>query len=94
MATLTTAEKAPIVDADGVQLGAQGQTLYDIATSDAGVVVVSWEDWRPVAVAQAVGEATLTATRLADGAVATLDVEVVAATLPPFTIDLGAPVPK
>ncbi len=90
MATLTTAEKAPLNCSDGPIL-AGGP--YSIGTSAGGVASFAIGDLgSPVyVVGQTAGEATITVVRLADGATATLDVEVTAG---PFTISLGAPVPK
>lgn len=95
MATLLTTDKAPIIDVDsGDTLGTPGQVVYDVQSSDLAVVTIGWDDWRAWAYAQGVGSATITATRLADGAVATLDVEVTAPVAGPFAIDLGPAVPK
>lgn len=91
MATLTTLEKAPVIDGNGNQLGAPNQTLYDVASSAPTILSIEWVDWRAVAVGQAPGVATITATRLSDGAVASVEVTV---TEGPFDIDLGTPEPK
>lgn len=89
--TLTTVQKAPILGPDNQQLGVVGQTLYQATSSDPTVVAISWENWKAVAVAQGIGEATITVTRLSDGAVATTDVEVVAEALPLSASRSGRP---
>lgn len=95
MATLLITDKAPILDQDGQHIGIIGQTTHAVESSDPTVASIDWPYWQPFVVAQSLGTATITATRLVDGAVATLEVEVVtAAPLPPFSISLGTPVPK
>lgn len=93
MSILAPQTKAPILDQDGVKLGASGLNTHSVNSSDPTVVDIQWLDWRPWAFARKVGSVTLTATRLADGATTTLDVEVVAPALPPFSISLGEAVP-
>lgn len=95
MATLLLTDKAPLLDQDGVHIGTVGQTTHTVASSDPAVASIDWPNWQPFVVAQSVGITTVTAVRLADGAEATLEVEVVtAAALPPFSISLGTPLPK
>ena len=93
MATLTPREKAPVLDQDDVQLGTVNLNTHTVVSSDSAVADVQWLDWRAWIFARAIGETTITATRLSDGAVAVLDLEVVAPTLPPFSISLGAAEP-
>lgn len=93
MATLAPHTKAPILDQDGVQVGTVNLNTHTVVSSDNAVADVQWLDWRAWVFARTIGTATLTATRLSDGAVAELDIEVVAPTLPPFSISLGAAEP-
>ena len=94
--TLDTTQRAKVVDPDtGEQLGAVGQEIYHINSDDNAVAFVNWLDWRPWVYAVGVGTATITAERLADGAIVTKTVEVVAAPPPPpFDIGFSAPEPK
>ena len=87
MATLNATKKAPILNEAGDQLG-HG---YAVTSSNPAVaqVVTAFDAYSLAGIAA--GAVTVTATRAIDGAVATLDVEVVAAV--PFTISLGAEVP-
>jgi hypothetical protein len=87
MATLTSTRKAPILDQDGNQLSTM---TCNVASSNGSVVGIEWGTGLVFAVGNAAGDATLTATRLADQSVAILEVTVVAA---PFAISLGAEVP-
>lgn len=89
MATLTTVEKAPILDQAGLNLTSSNA---QIAISDTAIVTAVLVAGKWYASAGVPGTATITATRLADGSTATLDVTVVAAT--PFAISLGTAVPK
>lgn len=93
MATLAPREKAPILDQDGNQIGTVNLNTHTVVSSDNAIADVQWLDWRAWVFARTVGEVTLTATRLSDGAVAELALEVVAPTLPPFSISLGAAEP-
>jgi len=92
MATLTTIEKAPVLDGNNAILTG-GQ--YAVVSSDTGVVTLGDFGGNNTvgAFAAGVGTATITATRNADGATATVDVTVV---LDPggFAIHLGTPTPK
>jgi hypothetical protein len=93
MATLAPLTKAPVLDQDGEMLGADGRNTHNVVSSDPAVADVQWLDWRPWIFARALGETTITATRYADGATATLELEVAAPVLPPFAISLGDAVP-
>lgn len=87
MATLTTAQRAAILDQDGTQLLVGSST---VSSSDAAVCApLNQGDNQWYAVAQAPGTCTLTASR--GGQSATLEVTVVAE---PFSIQLGTPEPK
>ena len=88
MATLNALKKAPILDQDGAVITAPA---YSVTTSDAAVAPVTYPGYEWHVTGQAAGSATITATRTLDGAVAVLEVEVVAAT--PFSISLGAESP-
>lgn len=94
MADLDIANKAPIADADGNQLGAVGQEQYHITSSDPAIASVDWIDWRPWVTAHATGTVTLSGTRLVDSATATLDVTVTETALGAFVMTLGEAVPK
>lgn len=88
MATLTTLEKAPVLDDADNHLGES----YDVQSSDTAVATTAKATGQLWYVYGAgVGTTTLTATRIADGGTATLEVTVSAA---PFVIKLGAPVAK
>ena len=87
MATLNATKKAPILDQNGDQLGYG----YAVTSSDPAIAQVVTAFDRYYLAGISAGSATVTATRSIDNAVATLDVEVVAAV--PFTISLGAEVP-
>lgn len=96
MDTLTTAEKATIDGEDNLAL-LPGS--YSVVSSDDAVATVTSDYpgyngyW--FAVGQSVGVCTITATRIADGAEATLDVEVTeGGSGSGFTIHLGAHSPK
>lgn len=90
MASITTLEKAPVLDQDGASLVSGTHTVI---SSDPAVAKLefgtSYSWW---VIGQIIGTATVTATRLADGATADLEVEVVAGT--PFAITLGPAVPR
>lgn len=87
MPTLTTAQKAPILDQDGVQLLVTSST---VSSSDPEVCTpLNQGENQWYAVAQAPGTCTLTASR--GGQNATLEVTVIAE---PFSIQLGTPEPK
>ena len=88
MAIISTTQKAPVLDQDGVQLTSAEASVF---SSDPAVASIDWAAGIYV-VGQTVGTVTLTATRLSDGSTAELDVEVVADA--PFSISLGTPVPK
>ena len=90
MASITTLQRAPILDGLNANLGAGG---YSVVSSDTSVATIAaFENYNLYVVSADVGTATITATRLADNATATLDVSVIASD--PFTIQLGAPVAK
>lgn len=92
--TITTAQRAPILDGEGHPIGTPAQ-LHGASSSDEGVASIMWIDWCPWVVGQSVGEATIQGFRVADGAVTTFTVAVTnPAPLPPFVITLGAAVPK
>lgn len=86
--TLNALKKAPVLDENGNKMSAG----YTVTSSDPSVVRVSqaYGNYEFYAVGVVAGTATLTATRALDGAVATLDIEVIAAS--PFAISLGAEV--
>ena len=87
--TLNALKKAPILDQGAAPL----ITGYSVTSSNPAIVgIAKTSNSSPFyAVGIAAGTATVTATRALDGAVASLDVEVVAAA--PFAISLGAEVP-
>ena len=89
MATLTVGTKAPVLDQDGHPLGVADASTHGVNSSDSSVAEVQWINWHPWIIAKATGDVTLTAVRLADGASAVLELEVVAQSLPPFSISLG-----
>lgn len=86
MATLNALKRAPILNQDGVHIGGD----HVVTTSNPTVAALSQAygnyQWWVVGVKG--GTATITATRNTDGAVATLEVDVLAAA--PFSIALGA----
>lgn len=87
MYTLTTSEKAPLLD--------DHDTPVESATtvsSDTEVATISNEGGVTFVVAVGPGTATISATRWSDNATASLEVEVVNETS--FQIKLGTPVPK
>ncbi len=87
MATLTTLQKADVLDQDGDNLFT---STHSVISSDPAVARMEQGNGYSWMVAgQTVGEATITATRLADGATASLEVEVVPGT--PFAITLAVP---
>jgi uncharacterized protein YjdB len=88
MATLNALKKAPILDQDG-----QGMLDTNFGVSSSDPLVARAQSYGGVlyVTGVAAGTVVITATRNADGAVATLDVTVVAAT--PFAISLGEEVP-
>ena len=88
MAILNALKKAPILDQDGAIITAPA---YSVTTSDPLVAPVSYPGYQWHVSGLAAGLATITATRTLDGAVAVLEVEVVAPA--PFAISLGAEVP-
>lgn len=87
MATLNVHMKAPIIDQDGVQV-----TRADTVTSsNPAVCAIAVGDSDGLfAVGNLSGTSVISAYRVADGSLATLDVEVVGL---PFAISLGAEVP-
>lgn len=92
MATITTLQKAPVLDANDAPITGGA---YAAVSSDTTVVTVGDFGGNNTlgAFAAGIGTATISVTRNADGAVATVDVTVV---LDPngFAIHLGTPVPK
>jgi hypothetical protein len=90
--TLTTAQKALILLADDSPVT---DPAFHVVSSDTAVCTAGdGGAFRIAAIAQGAGVATLTATRLSDGAVASLDVTVSEVTPGSFEIHLGAPSPK
>ena len=87
MASLNATKKAPILNNDGALLG----TGYTVSSSNPATAKVTTESGKFYLTGIVAGDVVVTATRAVDGAVATLDVEVVAAA--PFTISLGAESP-
>lgn len=89
MAALGTGKKAPLLDQDGGQLNT---TKHNVQTSDVNAVklVTSAGVWfaSNANTSAAPVTATITATRIFDGAMATLDIT--AAPVVPFSISLGA----
>lgn len=81
---LNALKKAPILNEAGVALAA---TKYSAVSSNPAAVAIVTSSGNLFAQGIAAGTATVTATRLLDGATATLDIEVFAAV--PFTISLG-----
>jgi len=90
MATLTTVQKAPILNEDGVHLWTAGYTATSAGTNVATILSQDNHLW---IAANQPGTTTITATRVADGATATTDVTVVLPAVP-FSITVGAPVAK
>ena len=88
MATLNALMKAPIQNESGGNLA----TGYSVTSSDPSVVKIQSYAGVPNAVGVTAGNATITATRTLDGAIATLDVEVIPVAVP-FSISLGAESP-
>ena len=88
MATLNALKRANILNEAGDDLHAPS---YSATSSDPAVASINNIDSYLSVTGVSAGTATITATRALDGAVATLDVTVVAAD--PFTISLGAEVP-
>jgi len=87
VATLNALKKAPVLNEAG---GSMPNSKYSLASSDIGIVGVGTVSNAFYAIGVSAGDATLTATRLLDGAIATLEVTVIAAA--PFAISLGAEV--
>lgn len=88
MSTLSTSEKAPILNHLGEPLTQAGHG----AASSAPEVALPFFDGGAIWIeGVAVGTATITATRTSDGATAELQVTV---SEEPFSITLGTPVPK
>lgn len=85
---LNALKKAPVLDQSGAGLVG---SKYTVTSSNPGAVTVTTSGGAYYVVGVAAGTSTITATRTLDGAVATLDVEVLAAT--PFSITLGAESP-
>lgn len=90
MAILTTVEKAPILNQDGVQLV---PSQYTAVSADASVATILNQSTKLWVSAGVPGTTTITATRIADGSTATAEVTVVLPAIP-FSITVGAPVPK
>lgn len=90
MATVTTVEKAPILDEAGAQLSPFTHTA---TTDNPAVASIINVDAKLYVGGVAPGTATVTAIRLADGATATAQVTVTA-TAVPFSITIGTAVPK
>jgi hypothetical protein len=89
MATLNALKKAIVNGPDGASLL---NTHANVVSSDANIVAVQLTgNGEFFAAWAAPGTATLTATRLADGVTATLDVTALPAS--PFSISLGDEVP-
>ena len=89
MSTLSTTQKAPVLDQDGTHLTNADASLF---SSDTAVASIEWQAGPLYVVGQTVGTCTVTATRLSDNSTAELTVEVVADA--PFSISLGTPEPK
>lgn len=87
MDTLTTLEKATVDDAANHALPAGS---FSVTSSDTAVATVNTDGGFWYCFGQTAGTSTLTATRNADGATATLDITVTTPALPGFTIQLGA----
>ena len=92
--TLTTAEKAGIVTLadplNGISFAA-----YSAVSDNPGIAAVVDAGFSTVGVAgMGAGTATITVTRLADGATADLDVTVVAVAPGTFEVKLGNAIPK
>lgn len=85
---LTTAQKAPILDENGVQLD---KDHYVVSSSNPAIASIDWQTGPVFVAGEAPGTVTLTATRNSTGAQATLSVEVDGL---PFSISLGAAVAK
>ena len=90
MATLSTTERAPILDANDSALAS---AQYSVASSDDTVVSVTELFGSLYAVGESAGTATLTATRTADGAESD-PLEVTVTSAGSFQIHLGTPQPK
>ena len=83
---LTTIQQARILDGNGAQLL---PATYSASSSDTTVATIATVAGVLTVLGQAAGSATITATRLTDGATASVAVDVVAAA--GFTIQLAAP---
>lgn len=90
MADLTSAQWAPVLDQTDTALAPGNATLVSSDPTVASIGVGT--DGIHAVIGHATGTATLTATRLSDGAVATLDVSVEGVSNE-FTIHLGTPRP-
>ena len=88
MATLNALKKAPIVNEVGVQLDTRAHT---ITSSDTAVAKITTSNYTAFLTGITGGHVTVTATRALDGAIATLEVDVLEAV--PFSIGLGAELP-
>jgi uncharacterized protein YjdB len=84
--SLSTIQQAKLLDGNNAQLLPAAYSAY---SSDHAVATIAIVVGALTVVAQGAGSATITATRVADGATATLVVDVAAAA--GFTIQLGAP---
>ena len=91
MSTLATNEQATVLDQDGAPLSG---TANPVVSSNPSILSITTPGGWVTAVAQSVGTVTLTATRHADNATSSLDVEVTPSALAPFAISLDTPVPK
>ena len=90
MPTLTTIEKAPILNEAAVHLST---SMATVVSSDPAVVSINTTSSKFFANGVTPGQATVTATRIADGSQASVLVEVVVPATP-FAITLGTPVAK
>lgn len=88
MATLNALKKAPVLN----EAGATMATGYTITSSDPAIAKVQTFAGVPYVVGVTAGTVIVTAKRTLDGAVATLDVEVLPVAVP-FSISLGAESP-
>lgn len=89
MSTLNALKRAPVLNEAGQILTQAG---YSVTSSDPAVALVRYVSGSGYyVVGVAAGTATVTATRTLDAAVATLEVQVLAAA--PFSISLGAESP-
>ena len=86
--TLNALKKAPLLDQDGADITAPAFTAV---SSDTAIVSLSFPGYKWHAIGVSAGVASVTVTRVVDGASKTHDIEVIAAV--PFDWSLGTESP-